>query len=97
MKLGSLNRTLPKVSRKKLFKLSGVHGVKKIEIHQDYSPADPGILTPGTQPFNDLAIITLTKPFAFDGETEKGKLQSKSYHTKSKVQSNLVIVNIFYI
>ena len=96
MKLGSLNSTLPKVSKKKLFKLSGVHGVKKIEIHQDYSPADPQ--SPGSRPFNDLAIITLTKPFVFEKfETEKGKLQSKSYHTKSKVQSNLVIVNIFYI
>ena len=95
MKLGSLNSTLPKVSRNKLLKLSGVHGVKKIEIHQDYSPADPQ--SPGSRPFNDLAIITLTKPFAFDGETEKGKLQSKSYQPKSNVQSNLVIVNIFYI
>ena len=87
--------TLPEVSKNRLLKLSGVHSVKKIEIHQDYSPADP--LSRSSRPLNDLAIITLTKPFEFDGETEKGKLQSKSYKTKSKVQSNLVIVNIFYI
>ena len=87
MKLGSLNSTLPKVSKKKLLKLSGVHGVKNIEIHEDYSPGlPPDPPNNGRRPFNDLAIMTLTKPFIFDSETEKGKLQKKSYHTKSKVQ-----------
>ena len=56
--------------------MPGIHGVKKIEIHEDYVP---GVY------LNDLAILTLTKPFIFGKKkmkTEKGKLQTKNYHTK---------------
>ena len=56
--------------------MPGIHGVKKIEIHEDYVP---------NVYLNDLAILTLTKPFIFGKKkrkTEKGKLQTKNYHTK---------------
>ena len=84
--IGSRNNTLPNVSRhqhlakKKLLKIPGIFGVKKIEIHENYVPG---------QFFNDIAIMTMTKPFEFDrktkDKTKKGKLQTKTYITKSKV------------
>ena len=86
LKLGSINYTLPKVPKKELLKLPGVYGVKKIEIHEDYEKRDEdGSLI---YLINDLAILTLAKPFMFDDETKKGELQTKSYHAKGKVESN---------
>ena len=67
---------MPDFPKKRLLKIPAVHGVKKIEIHEDY--------VPGAY-LNDLAILTLTKPFTFGKKkrkTEKGKLQTKNYHTK---------------
>ena len=85
LKLGSINNTLPQVPKKELT-IPGVYTVKKIEIHEDYEDKDEdGRLSLK----NDLAILTLAKPFMFDDETLKGELQTKSYRTKSKVQSNL--------
>ena len=76
MKLGSQNRTLPQVPIEELLALPGVYGVKKIEIHEDFEflPIQ-----------NDLAILTLEKSITFDSKTKKGKLQTKSYLSKSKV------------
>jgi hypothetical protein len=65
---------LPKKSKKQLLKIPGVHGIKKIEIHEDYVP---GAF------LNDLAIITLTKPFNFRSKKrKKGMLQTTNYHTQ---------------
>jgi hypothetical protein len=74
---------LPEVPKKELLSLTipGVYGVKEIEIHEDYVEKD-------VDGKNDLAILTLAKPFMFDNETKKGELQTKSYHTKGKVESN---------
>ena len=75
---------MPQVSKETLLGLipsfltiPDVYEVKKINIHEDFN----GLLG------NNLAILTLAKPF--DSETQKGELQTKSYRTKSKVQSNL--------
>jgi secreted trypsin-like serine protease len=83
MKLGSRNNTLPQEQKKELLKRRGVYGVKKIEIHEDYDENDVE---------NDLAILTLARPITFDRETKKIELQTKSYRTKSKVQSKLVCI-----
>ena len=68
--------------------MPGIHGVKKIEIHEDYVP---------NVYLNDLAILTLTKPFIFGKKkrkTEKGKLQIKNYHTKRmSMWSQLMAIN----
>ena len=94
MKLGSLNITLPQLPKEKLLNNDffgspvTVYEVKKIDIHEDFESF--GTLNA----INDLAILTLVKPF--DSETQKGELQTKSYVPKSKVQSNLVILNNGY-
>ena len=88
LKLGSINYTLPQVPKKELLTIPGVYGVKKIETHEDYEDNDPP----------DLAILTLAKPFMFDNKTKKGELQTKSYNTKSNVESNYIKIyktNIF--
>ena len=74
---------MPQVPKKELLKLPGVYGVKKIEIHEDYEDKDSSSYI-----INDLAILTLAKPFIFDNETKKGELQTKSYNTKGIVESN---------
>ena len=89
LKLGSINNTLPQVPKKEILTIPGVYGVQKIEIHEDFEDLpDPP----------DLAILTLAKPFMFDNETKKGELQTKSYNTKSNVESNYMKIsktNIF--
>ena len=83
MKSGSLNDlniTLPQLSKEKLLANDffgpeiNVYEVKKIDIHEDFK----------TLANNDIAILTVAKPF--DSETQKGELQTKSYDPKSKVQ-----------
>ena len=81
MKLGSINKKLPLKPIQELLAIQGVYGVKKIEIHKDYNRL---------KAYNDLAILTLATPITFDSETKKIELQTKSYRTKSKVQSKLV-------
>ena len=68
---------MPQEPKKELLKRQGVYGVKNIEIHQDYDAVNYQ---------NDLAILTLATPITFDSETKKIELQTKSYHTKSKVK-----------
>ena len=72
---------MPQEQKEELLKRQGVYGVKNIEIHQDYHDVNSQ---------NDLAILTLATPITFDTETKKIELQTKSYRTKSKVQSKLV-------
>ena len=92
MKSGSpndLNITLQQLPKEELLAndLLGpnvkVYEVRKIVIHEDFERGE-----------NNLAILTVAKPF--DDETQKGELQTKNYEPKSKVQSNLVIVNNGY-
>ena len=89
MKSGSLNDlniTLPQLPKEKLLANDffeddiNVYEVKKIDIHEDFKNLQ-----------NDLAILTVAKPF--DTKAQKGELQTENYEPKSKVQSNLVIVN----
>ena len=92
-KIGNLNNRLPDVShlpqraKNQLLKKRGVFEVKKIEIHEEYVPGHF---------LNDVAIMTLKKHFKFNRKTKKGKkikkgkLQTKNYLTKGKVQSHLV-------
>ena len=74
---------MPQEPKKELLKRHGVYGVKNIEIHQDYDDVNFQ---------NDLAILTLATPITFVTETKKIELQTKSYRTKSKVQSKLVCI-----
>ena len=83
LKLGSINYTLPQVPKKELLKLPGVYEAKRIDIHEDFERK----YEDGSSSLkNDLAILTLAKPFMFDNNTKKGELQTKSYHAKGRVE-----------
>ena len=83
-----MNITLPQLRKEKLLANDffgadiDVYEVKKIDIHEDFNSINFQ---------NDLAILTVAKPF--DTKAKKGELQTESYEPKSKVLSNLVIVN----
>ena len=78
---GKVNNELPKAKNPKMWKRKhekhGVHRVKKIQLHGGFIK-DIWI--------NDLAIITVFKPFKFNDVTEKVPLPSKG----SKVGNNLL-------
>ena len=71
-----------------------VYDVKKIHIHEDFENSEDYFINDLAYSINDLAILTVEKPF--DSKTQKGELQTKSVNPKSKVQSNLVMVNNAY-
>ena len=78
---GKVNNELPKAKNPKAWKRkhekNGVHRVKKIQLHGGFIK-DIWI--------NDLAIITVIRPFKFNDITEKVPLPSKG----SKVGNNLL-------